>query len=132
MEAAEEVEVQLERLSLLVRVAAEVEVQSGEGGGLAMRVAIEVEVQLGSGNSIVEAAVVVGMEGAVSRGGKSHTIKSVEILVESIVSVHITFHRLRVFQSVSSDGPHAPPHLLGVIVLQLSLCLFLVLHLSSK
>ena len=59
MEAAEEVEVQLDRRSLLVRVAAEVEVQSGGGGGLAMRVAIEVEVQLGSGSSIEEAAVVV-------------------------------------------------------------------------
>ena len=46
MEAAEEVEVQLDRRSLLVRVAAEMEVQSDRGGGLAMRVAIEVEVQL--------------------------------------------------------------------------------------
>ena len=44
-------EVQLDRRSLLVRVAAVVEVQSGEGGGLAMRVAIEVEVQLGSGST---------------------------------------------------------------------------------
>ena len=51
VEAAEEVEVQLDRRSLLVRIAAEV-VQSGGGGGLAMRVAIEVEVQLGSGSSI--------------------------------------------------------------------------------
>ena len=69
MEAAEEVEVQLDRKSLLVRVAAEVEVQSGRGGGLAMRVAIEVEVQLGSGRSIEEAAV--GVEGAAAEVEKA-------------------------------------------------------------
>ena len=63
--------VQLDRRSLLVRVAAEVEVQSGGGGGLAMRVAIEVEVQLGSGSSIEEAAVVVGVEGAAAEVEKA-------------------------------------------------------------
>jgi len=47
-----------------VRVAAEVEVQLGGGGGLALRLAIEVKVQLGSGSSIEEAAEVVGVEGA--------------------------------------------------------------------
>ena len=71
VEAAEEVEVQLDRRSLLVRVAAEVEVQSGGGGGLAMRVAIEVEVQLGSGSSIEEAAEVVGVEGAAAEVEKA-------------------------------------------------------------
>jgi len=70
------------------------------------------------------------MEGAAA-WWKSHTIKLFVILVEGIGSVHITFHRLRVFQFVPSDGPHLPRHLPGVTVLQLSLYLFLVLHLSS-
>ena len=69
MEAAEEVEVQLDRRSLLVRVAAEVKVQSGGGGGLAMQVAIEAEVQLGSGSSIDKAAV--GVEGAAAEVEKA-------------------------------------------------------------
>ena len=66
VEAAKEVEVQLDRRSLLLRVAAEVEVQSGVGGGLAMQVAIEVEVQLGSGSSMEEAAEVVRVEGVLA------------------------------------------------------------------
>ena len=71
MEAAEKVEVQLDRRSQLGRVAAEVEVQLGGGGGLAMRVAIEVEVQLGSGSSIEEAAEVVGEEGTAAEVKKA-------------------------------------------------------------
>ena len=53
MEAAKEVEVQLDRRSLLVRVAAEVEVQRG------------------SGSSIEVAAVVVGVEGAAAEVEKA-------------------------------------------------------------
>jgi len=76
VEAAEEVEVQLDRRSLLVRVVAEVEVESGGGGGLAMRVAIEVEVQLGSGSSIEEAAVgVVGAAAEVEKITLSNLLK---------------------------------------------------------
>ena len=128
MEAAEEVEVQLDRRSLLVRVAAEVEVQSGGGGGLAMRVAIEVEVQLGSGNSIEEAAV--GVEGAAAEVEKATQSNLLKYWLK-VLALSSSPSTDRVFQSVSSDGPHAPPHLLGVIVLQLSHYLFLVLHLGS-
>ena len=88
VEAAEEVAVQLGRRSPFGESCCR-----GGGGGLGMRVAIEVEVQLGSGSSCSG-----GGGGSSSRGGKSHTIKPVVILVEGIGSVHITFHRLRVFQ----------------------------------
>ena len=64
-------EVQLDRRSLLVRVVAEVEVQSGGGGGLAMHVAVEVKVRLGSGSNIEEAAEVVGVEGAAAEVEKA-------------------------------------------------------------
>ena len=71
LEAAADVEVKLDRRSLLVRVAAEVEVQSGGGGGLVIRVAVKVEVQLGSGSSIEEAAKVVWVEGAAAEVEKA-------------------------------------------------------------
>ena len=80
-----------------MRVAAEVEVQSGGERGLAMRVAIEVEVQLGSGSGIEEAAEVVGVEGAAAEVEKptlSTCFTTTCSNIESIGSVHITFHRL--------------------------------------
>ena len=66
MEADLEVDVQLDGGSLLVRAAAEVELQLGGGGGLAVQIAIEVEVQLGSGSSMEEAAEVVRVEGVLA------------------------------------------------------------------
>jgi len=106
LEADGEVEVQLGRGGLMVRATVEMEMQLGRGG-LTMGATAEGKLQLGRGGSI---------GGNSWSGGRSLTIKPVVILVEGIGYVHITFHRLIVFQFVPSDGPHPPPHLPGVIV----------------